>query len=49
MNAYLYEVIDCRTQQRVGRYRTRDGAHRAADRMDSAYGAVRYVVRRIAA
>lgn len=41
-----YEVFDVRTQARVGRiYTTRDGAMRAADRLDAAYGAVRYVVR----
>ncbi|WP_223621199.1 hypothetical protein [Lysobacter sp. ESA13C] len=43
-----YEVIDVRTQSRVGRvYTTRDGANRAADRLDLAYGAVRYVVRAV--
>lgn len=42
----MYEVIDARTQLRVGKtYKTRDGAMRAADRLDAAYGAVRYVVR----
>lgn len=45
-----YEVIDAQTKQRVGSlYKTRDGAMRAADRLDAAYGAVRYVVRAVTA
>lgn len=42
-----YVVIDLQTGATVGIYRTRARARRVADRMDLAYGAIRYSVREI--
>lgn len=41
----MYHVIDIRTGADFGGYRTLRGAHRRADKLDLAYGAVRYIVR----
>ena len=43
----MYQIIDCKTQQVVKTCKTRNGAYRAADRLDAQYGAVRYIVRPI--
>lgn len=43
-----YEVVDVQTRQVVGQYVDIHRTHAAADRKDAAYGAVRYIVRRIA-
>lgn len=43
-----YQIIDTKTGQAVGKPRnTRAAAQRRADRLDTEYGAVRYVVRTI--
>jgi hypothetical protein len=42
-----FVLIDCRTGlQTSGKYSTLRSAHNAADRLDSAYGAVRFSVQR---
>ena len=46
--AYRYAVIDIQPLQTVRTYSTSRKAHNAADRMDLAYGAVRYIVRCVA-
>ena len=40
-----YEVVDVQSDKVVANYRNRDQAYRYADRRDSQYGAVRFVVR----
>lgn len=40
-----YDVIDIQTQKVVKSCKTRNGATRAADNRDNAYGAVRYIVK----
>lgn len=42
---YTYEVIDTQTKNIIGTFATSKQAHRKADKLDSAYGAVRYSVR----
>jgi transposase len=45
--ATAYRIIDSRTGQQVGRDyapRSRQAAYNRADRMDQAFGAVRYIV-----
>jgi len=42
-----YQVIDRQTRAVVGTYSTLSRAHRAADKKDLEYGAIRYLVRRI--
>lgn len=41
----MYQVVDSRTGLVVSTHTTRTRATRRADRLDSHYGAVRYVVR----
>ena len=41
----MYSVVDKQTGLVVRKYKTRQGARRAADRLDNEYGAYRYVVR----
>jgi hypothetical protein len=41
----MYSVIDIRTGEIVGSYKSRKLADRKADKLDMEYGAVRYVVR----
>jgi len=45
----LYTVTDKQTGRIMGTYGTLRAAHWRADRLDLAYGAVRYVVRRVEA
>lgn len=46
LTAMRYIVIDTRTAEQIGRsYTTRTTARRAADRLDLAFGAIRYQVR----
>ncbi len=40
-----YQVVDIQTKQVVGTYGNRKAASRRADKLDLAYGAIRYVVR----
>lgn len=47
--AHSYRVTDAHTGATVGTYATLRAAHRAADRRDAAYGAVRFTVSRIPA
>lgn len=42
-----HEVVDIQTGKVTGSYGSLRRAHRAADRKDIEYGAVRYIVRRI--
>ena len=43
-----YQIIDIQTKQVVGRvYTTRKAASARADKLDHAYGAIRYVVKPI--
>lgn len=44
-----YQVIDTRTQQLVGSFKSKQAARNKRDRLDQAYGAVRYAVREVAA
>ena len=41
----MYHIIDTKTGKTVKEYATRKQASRQAEKMDLAYGAVRYVVR----
>lgn len=41
----MYQVIDIQTKQIMKQCATSKAAHKVADRLDKAYGAVRYVVR----
>jgi hypothetical protein len=40
-----YQIIDTQTKQVIGTYSSRVRASRKADRMDLAYGAIRYMVK----
>lgn len=40
-----YQVIDTKTQAVVGTFSSKQAARSKRDRLDAAYGAVRYVVR----
>jgi len=44
-----YQVIDNRTGQVVGTFKNKNAARNKRDRLDMAYGAVRYSVREVAA
>lgn len=46
MGQHTHEVVDARTGQVMGSYASHRRALAAADRLDAAYGAVRYTVRR---
>lgn len=46
-SAPTHQVVDSRTGQVMGSYISLTRAHRAADRLDNAYGAVRYIVKPI--
>lgn len=46
MGQNTHEVVDARTGQVMGSYASNRRALAAADRLDDAYGAVRYIVRR---
>lgn len=43
-----YAVIDTQTQAVVGRFKNKQAARNKRDRLDQAYGAVRYTVREVA-
>jgi hypothetical protein len=43
-----HELVDIQTKNVVGQYTSIGRALRAADKRDAEYGAVRYIVRRIA-
>lgn len=46
----MYEIIDIQTKARVGGLiKSRSTASRKADRLDLEYGAIRYIVRPVAA
>jgi hypothetical protein len=45
MNTNTYQVIDLHTKKVMGTYATRAAASRRADKLDLAYGAIRYVVK----
>lgn len=47
MQAIRYDIIDSQTQQVIATRKTRNAATMFADRKDSAYGAVRYIVKPI--
>jgi hypothetical protein len=47
MDETTYQVIDIQTKAVVGTYKTRAAASRRADKLDMAYGAVRYTVKTI--
>ena len=47
MNAISYQVIDIQTKQVVATCSTRKAASRKADKLDLAYGAIRYTVRSV--
>ena len=42
-----YQVIDIQTKQVMGIYKTRNRASNRADKLDLAYGAIRYIVKPI--
>ena len=44
-----FQVIDCRTGLVVGSFKSKQAARNKRDRLDLAYGAVRYTVREMAA
>lgn len=44
-----YQVIDIQTKQPVGKAMTKQAARSMRNRLDLKYGAVRYVVREVAA
>ncbi|MET3371986.1 hypothetical protein ABIC89_001027 [Variovorax boronicumulans] len=44
-----YQVIDIQTKQPVGKPMSKQAARAKRNRLDLAYGAVRYVVREVAA
>jgi thymidine phosphorylase len=48
MNAATYIVIDIKTGETVAKCKTRQAARNKRDRLDTAYGAVRYAVREVA-
>lgn len=43
----MYQVIDRKTGNIIGTYKTRISARRAVDRLDNQYGACRYYHKRI--
>jgi hypothetical protein len=43
----MYQVIDNQTKAVVGIYKSRNRANNKADRLDNAYGAYRYLVKKI--
>lgn len=43
----MYAIIDNKTKMQVATRKTRAAAARYADKLDLAYGAVRYIVRRV--
>lgn len=43
----MYEVIDSKTGNRMGIYKTLKSARRAANRLDNEYGSHRYSLRSI--
>ncbi len=43
----MFEIVDSKTKQVVGRAKTLASASRVCDRRDNEYGAVRYFSRRI--
>jgi NhaP-type Na+/H+ and K+/H+ antiporter len=43
----MYEVVDRKTNVIMGKYKTRQSARRAVDRLDNAYGGYRYFSRSI--
>ena len=45
----MYAVIDIQTQRVIGTFKNKQAARNKRDRLDFAYGAVRYVVREVAA
>ena len=45
MNGNTYQVIDNQTKKVMGTYTTRAAASRRADKLDLAYGAIRYTVK----
>ena len=44
-NINTYQVIDIQTKKVMGTYTSRAAASRRADKLDLAYGAIRYVVK----
>ena len=44
LRAEMYNLIDSQTKRIVGTYKSVGRAYAAADRKDSEYGAVRYIV-----
>lgn len=44
----MYQVIDSRTQEVRGTFQSLRRASRFADKLDQEYGAVRYIVQRLA-
>ncbi len=44
-NTKTYQVIDIQTKKVMGTYTSRAAASRRADKLDLAYGAIRYVVK----
>lgn len=44
----MYKIIDCKTSEVVGSYSDRKRAYSRANKLDLAYGAVRYTVRFVA-
>lgn len=44
-----YQVIDRQTMSVVGTFKNKNAARNKRDRLDLAYGAVRYMVREVAA
>lgn len=44
----MYHIVDIKTGLVVGKRSTRNAASNRADKLDLAYGAVRYVVRWVA-
>lgn len=45
MNGNTYQVIDNQAGKVMGTYTTRAAASRRADKLDLAYGAIRYIVK----
>lgn len=43
----MYEIVDRKTGQVVSRCKTLAGARRSVDRRDNAYGAYRYMARKV--
>ena len=47
MNTNTYQVIDIQTKKVMGTHTSRAAASRRADKLDLAYGAIRYTVKTI--